>query len=428
MKTTTKQRNDYVIELTVTLDGSDLKDYLEQARRQLASGLSVDGFRKGMVPDDVARKHLTDEQVRQAALELAVEGSFSNAVREQGWDVAKTEGLNVTKNDAEELSYHISVSVWPTVPLQGLAEIKIPVREVTVTDEQVQEALDTLRNMKASFLDKEGVVADGDRVEIDFTSTVDGKPIPGGDGKGYPLIVGGKSFLPGFEEQLVGLRKGDSKSFDVKAPDDYARSELAGKTVSFAVTIGSVQIVMRPEVDDEFAVSLKYENADALKEAARSSVAAQERTKERDRVRLAIMDEFLSKSDVPAPGYLVDEELDRMVQRFEQDLAGRGLSLDIYLSRLGKSRDEIREQWKSEAQRQVRMSLVVRQVVKERGITADPSVVEATMKDTLERFSGEEGFAAESVDQEMLRRTVQDRLVTEQALAYLERECSVSTA
>lgn len=426
MKTTLKEQSPFSMELTVSLDSDELGTYVTQARKQASQGLEVNGFRKGKVPEDVAKEQLSDGQLREAALQFAMEESFSKAVSEQKWDVAMTEELNVKKNTPEELTYTVLVRLWPNVELGDVKQFSVPRKPVTVDDAKFTEAVDTLRNMKASFLVKEGAVAEGDRVELDFSATKDGKAVPGAEGKNHPLVVGGSTFMPGFEEQLVGLRAGDTKEFDLTAPKDYAYTELAGSTLHFMVTVNTVQIVMRPEVNDNFAKTLKYDSVDALNTAVRESVLAQERIKERDRVRLAIMDTILSGIDIATPDFLVEQELEQMVGRFETDLQSKGLGLDLYLARLNKTRDDIKKQWKKEAERQVRMSLIVRQVIKDRRIVPNEADVESTLKDTLARLSGQEGFDPGSVDMDALRRTVADRIVTEQALGYLEQSCATA--
>jgi len=422
MKTTLKeQQSPWTLAVTVSLDEGDLSGHFSAARKELAKELAVEGFRKGKAPDDVASSQLSDEKVRQAALQIALEKSFSDVVRQQNWDIARTEELQVLKNTLEELTYSVMVCLWPQVDLGGVAEVTVARKEVLVGQEQMEEALDTLRNMRASFLEKEGPIAQGDRVELDFRATRNGVAVPGAEGNAHPLIVGGKTFLPGFEEELVGLRTGDRKEFDLKAPDDYPYREIAGATLHFEVTVSKVQLVMRPEINDAFAKELKYENTEALREAIQQSVQAQERTRERDRIRLAIMEAIITKAELPTPDFMVTEETDRIIGRFEQDLQSKGLGLELYLSRLGKTRDDLVSQWQGEAQRQVRMSLIIRQVIKDQRLTADTEEVEQTFRDTLGKLSGQEGFNEQEIDAEALRRTVADRIVTEKAFAYLER-------
>lgn len=428
MKITTEEKGDHLVALTVSLGADELAKQVERTREQFAKEISIDGFRKGKAPDEVASQHISDERLKETALQASVEASFSDAVQEQGWDVAKTGDLKILKNTPEELMYSLLVSVWPTFALGELSRFGVARQSVKVTDEQIQEALDTLRNMKATFLDKEGPVADGDRVEIDFVAKIDGKPVPGGEGKNHPLVVGGKTFMPGFEEQLIGLRKEDSKEFELTAPKDYSHPNLAGKTLHFEVTVRTVQIVMRPEINDELAHALKFDNVEALKQAAQESVAVQERAKERDRIRLAVMDKVLADVTVPTPDFLVQEEVEQMTKRFEQDLQAKGLGLDLYLARLGKGRDELKLQWKDEATRQVRMSLVVRQIIKEQKIDVGEQEVDAMLKDTVSRFTNQEGVPQDALDADALRRTIVDRMLTEKALAHLERVCARSEA
>jgi len=423
MKISTKEKGDHVVELTISLGADELATHINQAKEQLVSEVSVDGFRKGKAPDKMASQKISDDKVREAALQASVESSFSSVAKEQELDVAKTSELKILKNTPTELTYSILVSIWPKLELGDLSRFGTTRQTIQVTDEQVKEALDTLRNMKATFLDKEGPVTEGDRTEIDFAASVDDKPVSGGEGKNHPLVVGGKTFMPGFEEQLIGLRGGDTKEFELIAPKDYAHPDLAGKTLHFTVTIRKVQVVMRPEINDEFAHSLKFDDTKSLEQAARDSVTAQERTKERDRIRLAIMNKILAETKLPAPEFLVQEEVEQMTRRFEQDLQAKGLGLDLYLARLGKSRDEMKKQWQDEAARQVRMSLIIRQVIREQHIDVSEQEADAMLKDTVSQFASQEGIPQDKLDTETLRRTIVDRILTEKALAHLEHVC-----
>lgn len=239
----------------------------------------------------------------------------------------------------------------------------------------------------------------------------------------HPLIIGGQSFMPGFEEQLIGLKAGDRKEFEVIAPADYAHPDLAGKSVRFDVTVRTVQLVMRPEVNDEFARSLKYAGAEALREAVRQSVLAEQRSRERDRVRLAIMDGLLGQVRPPAPEFLVKEEQERLIRGFERDLQAKGLGLDLYLARLGRTRDDLTTQYRTEAERQVRMSLVVRQVIRDQKLSASDEEVDALLRDIAGRSAAREGAMPEGEDLQALRQTVAERIVSEKALAFLESRC-----
>ncbi|HXV26638.1 MAG TPA: trigger factor [Candidatus Paceibacterota bacterium] len=423
MNASVATKEDHVFLLTVTLAGDELAGFVSRARDMLAKELQVSGFRKGKVPKDMADKHLPDARVREAAMEMAIEDSFSRAVAEQGWDVAKTDGLNVTANEPGRLAYTVNVFVWPAVNIGDLSEVSVSRRPVEVTDEQVSEALETLRDMRATFLVKEGAVAEGDRAEVDFRSSIDGVPVPGGEGMNHPLIVGGRTFMPGFEEQLIGLRAGDRKEFELTAPEDYANAELAGKRIRFEVTVRTVQLVMRPEVNDDFARSLKLPDAGGLRDAVRQSVKAEQTVRERDRVRLAAMDAILGKTDIPAPAFLVAEERERMIRSFEQSLQEKGLGLDLYLARMNRTRADLQTQYSREAERQVRISLVLRCIIRDQRLEATGQEVDAMLQDTLSRVAGRDGSVPEGVDMDALRTTVADRIVSEKALAYLERTC-----
>jgi trigger factor len=261
-------------------------------------------------------------------------------------------------------------------------------------------------------------------VELDFDASIGGTQIPGGTARSYPLIIGGKTFMPGFEEQLLGLMPGMTKAFTITAPADYADATLAGKTIDFSVTLRRVQAVLKPAADDAFAQSLgKFPSLEALRGSIRDHLATEKQEKERERNQLAILDAIIAGSSVPAPQRLVDEELDAMIQRFAADLAERGLELPLYLARLKKTQESLRADWTPEASRQVRIMLVLREVAKAQSITAQPAEVDALMASVLQAMV-RAGQQQDQVDPERLRLSLAQRIVRDKTLGYLERTCA----
>lgn len=426
MNITTKAVDSSAVTASIELDAAELAHYIDEARKEIAQAVTIEGFRKGKAPQHLVDKQLNTDVVRTEALELALEGSFSEAVVKQGWDIIKTTDLKVERNDATGLRYSVQVHLWPHVALPDLETIKIPRKEVEITDAEVDESLDTVRNMRATFLDKAEAPVVGDRVEVDFDASLNGTPIEGGSSRNHPLVIGGKSFMPGFEEELVGLPIGQTKQFSLNAPADYYEPMLAGKRVDFSVTIRRVQSVLKPAADDAFAKSLgDFPGMEQLRVSLREGIANEKRAKEKQRVRLAILDAIIEKSSVPAPEALVKSELDDMVHRFGHDLQGRGIELGMYLARLKKTEDDLRKDWQAEAQRQVRITLVLRTTAKQKKISVSPDEVELALNEAIGELIRQGQATEEQIDPERVRNALHERMLTDRTLDVLEGICAV---
>lgn len=427
MQITANETAPWTLRAGITLEKAELETHLKRAQQMLTQELSVEGFRKGKVPPQVAQQHLKPEEVRAAALELALEESFGAAVAQKQWDVLRTSDLKVDRNDAEGLSYSVTVALWPTVTLADIASVKVARKPIEVSEAEIDEALDTVRNMRATFLDKTGSAAVGDRAEIDFDSFVDGKPVEGGSSRNHPLVIGGKSFMPGFEEELVGLAAGASREFTLTAPADYYEQTLAGKQVQFKVTMHRLQVVLKPAADDAFAASLgKFQNIAQLRDSLREGIANEKQTKEQQRLRLAILDAVIAGSQVPAPDAMVKDELDSMVHRFSHDLQGRGVQLPMYLARLGKTEEQLRTEWQEEAQRQVRIMLVLRAIARQQHIDVPTKELEEAFTATVGEMIRAGQVTEEQIDPERIRVALADRILRDKVLQFVETTCAIA--
>ena len=389
--------------------------------------MTVEGFRKGKAPQHLVDKQLNTEVVRTEALELALEGSFSEAVVQQGWDIIRTTDLKVERNDATGLRYSVQVHLWPQVTLPDLETIKVPRKTIEVSESEIDEGLDTVRNMRATFLDKVEAAMAGDRVEVDFDASMNGTPIEGGSSRNHPLVIGGKSFMPGFEEELTGLKAGESRQFTLTAPADYYEPMLAGKRVDFSVIMRRVQSVLKPAADEAFAKSLgNFTGIEQLRVSLREGIANEKRAKEKQRVRLAILDAIIEKTSVPAPESLVKSELDEMVHRFGHDLQGKGIELSMYLARMKKTEDDLRKDWHAEAKRQVRITLVLRTTAKQKSIVVSPDEVEAALNEAIGELIRQGQMTEDQVDPQRIRNALHERMLTDRTLDFLEGTCATA--
>jgi trigger factor len=428
MKSDLVKVNKNQIKATIELDKNDLKKYLDKAEKTLGEDVEIKGFRKGKAPSEILRKNLDQDKVRSLALELAIEGSLSEVIKKNSFDVLNTSELSIENNDISGLRYSVLLELFPLIKLVDLKNIKIKRKNIQVDDREIDEALEVIKNSRANFIDKSDneIAEEGDRVEIDFEVKKDNKIIEGGVSKNHPLIIGGKSFIPGFEEQLIGMKKGEEKTFSLVAPSDYFYKDIAGKELNFVVKLVDIKKVIMPVLDDNFARSLgRFADIADLRRKVKDNLIEEKKIKEKQKIRLEILENIIDNSQIDVPESLVNRQLDLMIQDFDNNLHEKGLELSLYLSRIGKDEKELRKDWTKEAERQVKMSLVLREIAKNLNITASEREIEEMMAQVAESMIIRNESKPPDINFATLKESIESRIVNEKAFEYLESQCVI---
>ncbi len=427
MKHNLKKLNNNQVKAVVELDQEDLQKYLNKAESMLGSGLEIKGFRKGKVPKELLKKHLDPEQVRSLALEIAVQDSLSDVIKSNSFDVLDTSQLSVKSNNSAQFKYSVLLDLFPEVELTDLGKIKVKRQDVKVGEKEVDDAIETIKNSRSSFISKNDseIAKEGDRVEVDFEVKKDNQIIEGGISKNHPLIIGGRSFIPGFEDQLVGMKKGEEKSFSLIAPEDYFYKDVAGKSLDFKVKVNDIKKVIRPEVSDDFARSLgRFVDLTELRESVREGLTQEKKTKESHKLRLEILDNIIDRSKIEVPDGLFNKQLDIMVSDFDHTLHEKGLELGLYLARIGKTQEELKSDWKKDAVKQVKMSLLLRKLAKELNIVASQEEVDELVGQVIQSTVAGE-TSQDNIDLVKIKESIASRIVSEKVLEYIESHCVV---
>jgi len=428
MRSNLKKLNNSQIKAIVELDREDLQRYLNKAESMLGSNLEIKGFRKGKAPKELLKKHLDQEQIRALALEFAVQDSLSDVIKGNSLDVLDTSQLSVESNDSAQFKYSILLDLFPDVELTDLSKIKVKRQDVKVEEKEVDDAVETIKNSRASFIDKDDseTAGEGDRVEVDFEVKKDGLIIEGGISKNHPIIIGGRNFIPGFEEQLVGMKKGEEKSFSLTAPEDYFHKEVAGKELGFKVIVNDIKKVIRPEVNDDFAKSLgQFADLASLKESVKDALVQEKKIKESQRTRLEILNNIISHSKIEVPDDLLTKQLDVMVSDFDHTLHGKGLELGLYLARIGKTQEELKKDWTNDAEKQVKISLVLRRLIKDQNIKASQEEVQELVGQVVQSAIARGEASQADINPAKIQEEVASKIVNEKALEYIESRCVI---
>ncbi len=425
MNHTLKKIDQNQTELVVELVKDDLKMYIEKTESEFGKGLQLDGFRKGKVPKDLLKKNLDAKQVLESALDLAMKDSLAKTIEKENLDVLNVSNLEVKENTADKLIYKVVLTLFPEIKVQDFSKFKVARRDILVDQKDIDSTLETIKASRGILHDKEGIVENGDRVEVDFEVRHDGQILEGGISKNHPLIIGGKNFIPGFEDNLLGMKKDEEKTFSLVAPNDYYVKKIAGKKLDFTVKINNVKSVELPKVNDEFVKGLgSFQNLNQLMDSIKDGITEEKKLKEKQRVRLEIINHVIKNSSILIPEVLVSQQLDSMISNLDGDLHTNGMELGLYLAQMGKTQDDLRKEWRDEAERQVKIVMVLHKIAKDNKISASHEEVDETLSTTVQSMIMKGEADKSNLDVEGLRDNISSRITNEKVLDFLEKTCS----
>ncbi|MEK7645863.1 MAG: trigger factor [Patescibacteria group bacterium] len=427
MTSTNKKLDADHVELTVELGRDELAESVRLTEDALNQEVVIDGFRPGKTPRERVRQQVGEARVLESALQTAIQRSLAQIITEQKLDVVETTDLAVKENTPAKLIYSVKLQIFPEVQLPDLASIKVSRCNVVVEPKEIDEALETVKTSRAVLTGTDGSAVKGDRLEIDFEVKENGILIDGGQSENHPVVIGKENFVPGFENQLVGLKKGDRKEFSLMVPKDFANKTVAGKKLDFVITVKDIKKVTLPELTDDFAKTLgKFENLDQLMLNIRDGLTEEKKEKETQRVRLEIMDALINRATCVASPAMIEDQLTTMMQNFDQDLHRHDLELSLYLAKIGKTQEDIKKEWRSEAERQVKMALILHALARENNIEITreetDQALESLVQSTMLRSPG----TNPNFDMERMRSSIQSRLLSEKTLQFLEKTCVVT--
>ncbi len=425
MNHTLKKIDQNQTELTVELAKNDLETYINRAESELGKDLQLDGFRKGKVPKDLLKKNIDARQVLELALDLAMKDSLAKTIEKEKLDVLNVSKLEVRENTSDKLVYKVILTLFPEIKVQDFSKLKVAKRDVRVEQKDIDDTLETIKASRGVFHDKEGTVQTGDRVEVDFEVRHDGQVLEGGISKNHPLIIGGKNFMPGFEDNLLGMNKDEEKTFSLVAPKDYYVKKIAGQKLDFAVKVNSVKSVELPKADDEFAKSLgNFQSMNQLIDSVREGITEEKRQKEKQRVRLEIVNHIIKNSSITIPEVLINQQLDSMISNFDNDLHANEMEIGPYLAQMGKTQDDLKKEWRDEAEKQVKIVMILHKIARDNSISASREEVDESLSATVQSMIMKGEADKTNLDVDGLRENISSRITNERVLDFLEKICS----
>lgn len=375
MKVTVENGENQQVTLTIEVEAAEVNKAVDQACKRLANRVSIPGFRKGKAPRMIVERHVGKDAVLQEAFDIVAPKALSKAFDEQKIDPVTRPSVDIeTLEEGKDLVFKATVTPRPEVKLGDYKGLNVPKNEVNITDEDVEKQLKTFQDRQGKLVDApEGAeVKDGDFTTLDFKGFVDGEAFDGGEGKDYPLQIGSNSFIPGFEDQLVGAKIGEERDVNVKFPEEYHAKELAGKDATFKCTIRSIKTKELPAIDDELAKKVsKFETLDELKADIRKNLEENaERTAENDQKSAAI-EMATNNITVDIPAVMIDNRVTAMIQEMAMRLEQQGMKLEQYLQYAGTNIAKLREQYRETAEKNVKTDLMLEEVAKAEDIKVE---------------------------------------------------------
>jgi trigger factor len=377
--------------LTVEVDAETVSTSLDSAFKKVVKQINVPGFRKGKMPRPLFEKRFGIESLYQDAIDIMLPEAYTSAVEEAGIEPVDRPEIDVEQIEkGKAFIFTAKVTLKPEVKLGEYKGLEVEAFDTNVTDEDVENEIKALQEKQAELVVKEeGKAENGDTVIMDFEGFVNDEAFEGGKAENYSLELGSGQFIPGFEEELVGLATGDSKDVNVSFPEEYHAAELAGKPAVFKVTVHEIKGKVLPELDDEFAkdVDDEVETLDALKEKIKSRLEHDKKHEEEHYLQNTVVEKATANAEVDIPAVLIDNEVDRMLQEFEQRLQMQGMNLELYFQFSGQNEEALRGQMKDEAEQRVRGNLTLEAIVKAENIEVTDEEVNAELQKMADTYN-----------------------------------------
>lgn len=383
--------------LKITAPAAEVNAGYKKAVQKIADQANIPGFRKGKAPRAIIEMHYGKEAVKQEAFEIVANKAYSEALDQKKLiPVSDPKVEESTFEEGKDMELTIKVTLKPEPELGEYKGLHVEKKEVEVTDEQVEAQIKDMmgRDAKMVVAEEGAVIEKGDFAIIDFAGTVDGEPFSGGEGKGYPLEVGSNSFIPGFEDQLVGLSKGDSTDVEVTFPEDYFVKDLAGKEAIFKVNIQDVKRKELPELNDEYVASkTDFKTVEELRANYKERMQKAAEANAKAEYEHELIDMAVANAKFSVPEIMIEDKISQMVEEMKMSLESRKMSLDMYMQYTGLDMAKIRENQRPVAEENVKTDLVLDAIAKAEDIQVDMADVDAE----IAAISAQHGASPEEV-------------------------------
>jgi len=386
------------VELVVEMAADELQPYLVIAAEQICETKPIKGFRPGKAPYQTVVQTYGEMLVFQTAANAAIDASWYNAVEQEKLEMIDEPKIEVIKlAPGNPFIYKITLTLVPEIKVCDFAKISIKKSEkATIEPKELEKVLMDLQKIRAKDVETEATAAKGDKVDMNFNVFMDSVPIEGGQANNHSLTVGEGYMIPGFEEQVIGMKAGEEKEFNLNFPKEYHEKRLAGKEATFKIKINKVFNIQLPELNDEFAKELGMKDLEGLKKNISDNLLREKEMKNTQKQELEIIEKLLEESTFgEIPDSLVDAETHKMVHELEDNLASQGLNITDYLSHIKKTEAELRLDFTNDAIKRVKTGLLIRQIAIQEKIEATHDEIHEELDRTLASYKLNPAYSAQ---------------------------------
>ena len=381
MKATLLAKENGDAKFTIEFTAEEFEAARVKAYQENKNQFTIDGFRKGKAPRSIIEKRYGDVFAEDAINDMLADG-YPNALDELDIEVIDQPRMEFGKIEKDApFTVTVTVAVYPEVEVKDYKGIELEKVDAEVTDEDVNTEIENLRKRNARMVTVDREVKDGDHIILDYKGFVGDEQFEGGTAEGYPLVIGSGSFIPGFEDQLIGAKKDEEVEVKVTFPEEYHAEELAGKEAVFKCVVHEVKEEELPELDDEFAKDVsEYDTLEELKKETKEDLTKRKSAWAENQMKDKAVEIVCENNDIEIPAVMIDDEISQMIRELDMQLSQQGLSFQQYLQFLGKDMMAFREEVKDDAERRVKMRMVIRAIVDAEAIVATEEEIEKELE------------------------------------------------
>lgn len=410
------------VELTIELPPLEIEKYLDSAAKNISKETNIPGFRRGYAPKEIVQQHVGKISLWEEAAKLAVRKTYPKAIIDNNIKAIGQPNIQITKLAPENpLVYKAKVAVLPCFTLPDYRKMKVKKRKVEVKPAEVERLIRNLQKSRAKFKKVDRPAKINDAVEIDFKTYLNKVPIDRGESKNHPLILGENKFVPGFEEKLIGMRKGDKKEFTLRFPKDYYQKDLANRDVEFKVEMKSVQERELPKIDDEFAQSLgRFKDLADLKSKLTDNLKQEKEMKEKSRFEMEMLQKIADQTEMEIPEVLIQAEIEKMINELKDMVKASGGEFDKYLKSIKKTEEDLKDEFKDRAKERVKYGLILREIAQKEKIKTDDQEVEQERQRTLAHYQHDKEMM-EKIQSEEYKEYIRGLIQNRKVFAFLTK-------
>lgn len=409
------------VEITSVVDGEKWAEAYNKAFNKLAAKTSIDGFRKGKAPKNILKKVINPQSVCYEAVDEIAQSVLEEAIKEHSVELIDRPELNLGTVNETSCTFIFTCPVPPDVELGDYKNLGYHVEEVSVTDGDVEAELDKLKEQKAELeIKEEGELENGDISVIDYEGFKDGVPFEGGKGENFELTIGSGQFIPGFEEQLIGMKTEEEKEINVTFPENYHVEELKGQPVIFKVKLHEIKKKVLPELDEELIKDLKIENVntlDELKEYYRANLLKSRKDWAENKALDEALNKLVEEATVEIPEVMINSMCDNMINEYGQQFMAQGLSMEQFRSMFGENVDGLRNAFRPEAEKRVKTNLCLNKLAELENLNVGAEDLEKYYSDLAETYS----MPVEDVKKYIPESNAKEDLKVQKALDFIRK-------